>query len=154
MTEFDSREKLARLVPHRGKMLLLDRIVSYDIKDARIVSEVDVSRESMFFEESFGGVPVWISFEYMAQSVSALTGLVGMETRTPPRMGFILSVTNFCAEIQAFPADSTVRVEVRQTLRVDTAVTFEGKAFVGESCVANATINAVDVEDPKKVLGV
>lgn len=154
MTEFDTREKLSRLVPHKGKMLLLDRIVSFDLEKAQIATEVDVSDGCMFLEESFGGVPVWIAFEYMAQSVSALTGIFGLKTGTPPRMGFILSVTNFCAEDTAFPKGSTVRVEVRQTLRVDTAVTFEGKALVEGKCLAKATINAVDVENPKKVLGV
>lgn len=154
MTEFDTRDKLSCLVPHKGKMLLLDRIVSFDLEQAQVVTEIDISDKSMFFEESFGGIPVWIVFEYMAQSVSALTGIFGLQAGTPPRMGFILSVTNFCAEVSVFPKGSTVQIEVRQTLRVDMAVTFEGKAFVGEKCVATATINAVDVEDPKKVLGV
>lgn len=154
MTKFDTREKLSDLVPHKGKMLLLDRIVSFDLEQAQVVTEIDISEKSMFFEETLGGVPVWIAFEYMAQSVSALTGIFGLQTGTPPRMGFILSVTNFCAEESVFPKGSTLQVEVRQTLRVDAAVTFEGKAFVGGKCMATATINACDVDDPKKVLGV
>ncbi len=154
MTEFDTREKLSCLVPHRGKMLLLDRIVSVDLEQVQIVTEVDISESSMFFAEPFGGVPVWIAFEYMAQSVSALTGLFGLKTGTPPRMGFILSVTNFCAERNVFPQGTTVRIEVRQTLRVDMSVTFEGKALVDGKNVARATINACEVDDPKKVLGV
>lgn len=154
MTEFDTREKLSRLVPHRGKMLLLDRIVSADLEQVRIVTEIDISDRSMFLSESLGGVPVWIAFEYMAQSVSALTGLFGLKTGTPPKMGFILSVTNFCAEKSVFPLGTTVRIEVRQTLRVDMTVTFEGKALVGGKDIARATINACEVDDPKKVLGV
>ncbi len=154
MTEFDSREKLSGLVPHKGKMLLLDRLVSFDLEQTKVVTEIDISENCMFFEDSLGGVPVWIAFEYMAQSVSALTGIFGLKTGTPPRMGFILSVTNFCAEESVFSKGSTVQIEVRQTLRVDMAVTFEGKALVGGKCVATATINACDVDDPKKVLGV
>lgn len=154
MTEFDTREKLSRLVPHRGKMLLLDRIVSADLEQVQIATEVDISDRCMFFAESFGGVPVWIAFEYMAQSVSALTGLFGLQTGTLPRMGFILSVTNFCADESVFLQGTTVRVEVRQTLRVDMTVTFEGKVLVGGKVIARATINACEVDDPKKVLGV
>ncbi len=154
MTEFDTREKLSCLVPHRGKMLLLDRIVSADLEQVRIVTEIDISDRSMFLSESLGGVPVWIAFEYMAQSVSALTGLFGLKTGTPPKMGFILSVTNFCAGKSVFPLGTTVRIEVRQTLRVDMTVTFEGKALVGGKDIAWATINACEVDDPKKVLGV
>ena len=154
MTEFDTHEKVASLVPHKGHMHLLDRVLAYNFENAEIETEVDITDKSMFYEESYGGVPVWIGFEYMAQSVSAMTGLVGLETHTPPQMGFILSVTNFRSEKNFFPVGSTVRIWVRQTVRMDMAVTFEGKIFIGNELVVSATMNTIEVDDPKKALGV
>jgi len=154
MTEFDTHEKVAALVPHKGHMHLLDRVVSYNFDTVEVETEVDITDQSMFYEESYGGVPVWIGFEYMAQSVSVMTGLVGLETHTPPQMGFILSVTNFKAEKNVFPVGSTVHIWVRQTVRMDMAVTFEGKIFVGDEQVVSATMNTIEVDDPKKALGV
>lgn len=154
MTEFDTHEKVAALVPHKGHMHLLDRVISYDFEKTEVETEVDITEKSMFFEESYGGVPVWIGFEYMAQSVSVMTGLVGLKTNTPPKTGFILSVTNFRSETNVFPVGSTVHIWVHQTVRMDMAVTFEGKIFVNDNLVATATMNTVEVDDSKKTLGV
>ena len=108
MTEvFDTKDLVSELVPHKGKMLLLDRVRDYDLKENSITTEIDIARDNMFYEDELGGVPVWVAFEYMAQSVSVMTGLVGLATHTPPKMGFILSVTNFKSETNVFPAGST-----------------------------------------------
>ena len=72
MTEvFDTKELVSELVPHKGKMFLLDRVRDYDLKENSITTEIDISRDNLFYEEELGGVPVWVAFEYMAQSVSA-----------------------------------------------------------------------------------
>ena len=57
MTEFDTRDKLSCLVPHKGKMLLLDRIVSFDLEQAQVVTEIDISDKSMFFEGRLAEFP-------------------------------------------------------------------------------------------------
>lgn len=73
MTEvFDTKESVCELVPHKGKMFLLDRVRNYDLKKHTITTEIDITRNNMFYEEDLGGVPVWVAFEFMAQSVSAL----------------------------------------------------------------------------------
>ena len=154
MTEFDSREKIAQLVPHKGKMNLLDRVVFYDLSQAVAETEVDISEKTMFYDENFGGVPVWIAFEYMAQSVSVLIGIVCKKMNLPPKMGFILSVTNFQAYENVFRNGETVRLWVKQLVRMDKAVTFEGRAFVNDKLIATATMNTIEVDDPKQVLGV
>lgn len=154
MTEFDSREKLSVLLPHKGKMLLLDKVLSFDFPKMEIETEVRIGRECMFFEESLGGVPVWVGFEYMAQSVSCLSGLSDRERGIPPKMGFILSVTNFCVDGNVFPLGSALRVRVRQSMRLESTVTLEGEIFIGDKWMAKATIHALEVDNPQKILGV
>ena len=154
MTEFDTHEKVSELVPHKGKMHLLSRVVSYDVENFIAETEVDVNEKSMFYEDIYDGVPVWIAFEYMAQSVSVLIGIVCKKMNLPPKMGFILSVTNFQAYENVFRNGETVRLWVKQLVRVDKAVTFEGRAFVNDKLIATATMNTIEVDDPKQVLGV
>ena len=153
MTEFDTREKLEEIVPHRGKMLLLDRIVDVDYEQKLVSAEIDISEKSMFYEESLGGVPVWISFEYMAQAISALSGILGRMSGTSPKMGMILSVSDFLAEEQAFLCGKTVRVNVRETIRTGSVFSFDGEAFVGDRRFATATIRVAEVSEPEKFLG-
>ena len=142
MTEFDSREKIAQLVPHKGKMNLLDRVVFYDLSQAVAETEVDISEKTMFYDENFGGVPVWLAFEYMAQSIAALNGIANRE-KNSSQVGFILSVTNFKAEENVFLAKSVVRIWIKQIAQMDKAITFEGKASVGDKLFATATINTM-----------
>lgn len=153
MEEYKTKEAIMQLVPHSGKMSLLDRIVEYSFQDLTIVTEVDATPTSMFYDTNIEGIPVWIGFEYMAQSISALSGLYGKTKNEEPKLGFIMSVNSYKAEIPFFPKNSVVQMHVHQTMRMDKAVTFDGFITLGGETVATATLNTVEVDDPKKMLG-
>ena len=73
--EFISENEIEEYLPHRGKMLLLSRIVSYDMEKHIITGEYDITKECIFYEKEGDGIPSWVSFELMAQTVCALTGI-------------------------------------------------------------------------------
>ncbi|MBR2095569.1 MAG: thioester dehydrase [Fibrobacter sp.] len=149
---FDSKDLVSELVPHKGKMFLLDRIRDYDLNEKSITTEIDITRDNLFYEEELGGVPVWVAFEYMAQSVSALSGIYGRSKGENPKTGFILSVNGFKADVPVFKQGETVVVNVQEKIRVDQAVTFDGVAMVGNKVVVTAKINTVEVDDSKNPL--
>ena len=149
---FDTKKSVSELVPHKGKMFLLDRVRDYDLKENSITTEVDISRDNMFYEEELGGVPVWVAFEYMAQSVSALSGLQGRTQGEKPKVGFIMSVSGFNADVPVFNVGETVVVNVIENIRMDNAVTFEGSATVNGTLAVTAKLNTVEVDDPKSSL--
>ena len=151
--EFKTKELTCELVPHKGKMFLLNRVQSYSLETISITTEIDITREDLFYEEDLGGVPAWVAFEYMAQSISALSGIYGRSRGEKPKVGFIMSVNSFKANVPVFKVGETVVVTVRQTIRMDMAVTFDGTAKVGETLAVSATLNTVEVEDPKMALG-
>lgn len=153
MTEFDCKEKVSELVPHKGKMLLIDRVTAFDFSKGFAETEVDVTKDSTFYDSTLGGVPVWTGFEYMAQSISALIGIEDRLSHKSPTMGVILSVPHFKAEKQFFAADTTVRISVQRTMQIDVTTTFEGSVFCGDEKMATATILAMEVDDPAKILG-
>jgi predicted hotdog family 3-hydroxylacyl-ACP dehydratase len=149
---FDSKDLVSELVPHKGKMFLLDRIRDYDLNEKSITTEIDITRDNLFYEEELGGVPVWVAFEYMAQSVSALSGIYGRSKGEKPKTGFILSVNGFKADVPVFKQGETVVVNVQEKIRVDQAVTFDGVAMFGNKVVVTAKINTVEVDDSKNPL--
>ncbi len=149
---FDSKDLVSELVPHKGKMFLLDRIRDYDLNEKSITTEIDITRDNLFYEEELGGVPVWVAFEYMAQSVSALSGIYGRSKGEKPKTGFILSVNGFEADVPVFKQGKTVVVNVQEKIRVDQAVTFDGVAMVGNKVVVTTKINTVEVDDSKNPL--
>lgn len=152
MTEFDCKEKVAMLVPHKGKMLLIDRVNLFDLSKRWIETEVDVTKDSTFYDSTIGGVPVWTGFEYMAQSISALIGIESRIFQKPPVMGVILSVPHFKAEKQFFAHGKTVRICVQQSMQIDATTTFEGSVSCGGEKMAKATILAMGVENPERIL--
>lgn len=149
---FDSKDLVSELVPHKGKMFLLDRIRDYDLQEISVTTEIDITRDNLFYEEELGGVPVWVAFEYMAQSVSALSGIYGRSKGEKPKTGFILSVNGFKADVPVFKQGETVVVNVQEKIRVDQAVTFDGVAMIGDNVVVTAKLNTVEVDDPKSSL--
>jgi predicted hotdog family 3-hydroxylacyl-ACP dehydratase len=151
--EFKTKEIVSELVPHKGKMFLLNRVQCYSLETISITTEIDITREDLFYEEDLGGVPAWVAFEYMAQSISALSGIYGRSRGEKPKVGFIMSVNSFKANVPVFKVGETVVVTVRQTIRMDMAVTFDGTAKVGETLAVTATLNTVEVENPKMALG-
>jgi len=150
--EFKTREDVESLVPHAGKMFLLDRIVEYDLEEIYIVTQVDVSEKSMFYCEELGGVPSYVAFEYMAQSISALSGIHGRYCGKSPKEGFIMSVSNCKAELSAFKPGDVVEIRVKQSMRMDMAVTFDCMASMGGKTVVTATLSTVEVEDAKSII--
>lgn len=141
-----------QIVPHSGKMSLLDRVIDYDFEKLEIHTEVDIVPSSMFFDKDLGGIPVWIGFEYMAQSISALSGLYGKTKGQEPKIGFIMSVNNFTANKPLFPKNSIAKIFVKQTMRMDNVVTFDGNISLDGNIVATAVINTIEMDDPKAVL--
>ena len=150
--EFKTKEATSELVPHKGKMLLLDRVQNYSLENVNITTEIDISRNSLFYEDDLGGIPAWVAFEYMAQSISALSGIYGRTKGDKPKVGFIMSVSGFKADIPVFKDGETVVVTVHETVRMDKAVTFDGVAKVGDKIAVTATLNTVEVDDPKATL--
>ncbi len=153
MNKFNTRDDVKKIVPHSGKMCLLDRVVSYSLQELSIETQVDIHPECMFFDSDMDGVPAWVGFEYMAQSISALSGIYGLSQSKPPKLGFIMSINSYKAEFPLFANGATLTMQVQQTMRMDAAVTFDGKIFIGNRLYATATLNTVEVDDIQKTLG-
>ena len=58
---------IEQLLPHAGRMILLDRVVEWDAE--RIVCERVVRKGDAFIESN--GLPGWAGIELMAQAIAA-----------------------------------------------------------------------------------
>ena len=64
------KEKLSDLVPHRGRMFIIDRITDWDTAVWKISSETKITEDFMFYDKTAEGVPNYAIFEIAAQTVS------------------------------------------------------------------------------------
>ena len=104
-----SHARIESLIPHRGALRLLDRVLEVD--DERVVAEVDVPFDGLFVRE--GRVPAWIGIEYMAQAVSAWAGARAGKAGGAPRPGLLLGTRRYEAHCEGFASGGTLRVEAR-----------------------------------------
>ena len=113
-------DELINYLPHKGKMFLLSRVTQHDVNNHTITSEYDITENCIFYEPEFDGVPTWAGFEFMAQGISALTGITNREKGREPLPGFILSVMEFKADIGYLKNNTTIKMKIREDYREET----------------------------------
>ncbi|MDR2484461.1 MAG: 3-hydroxylacyl-ACP dehydratase [Treponema sp.] len=141
------QEELQSLVPHKGKMFLLSRITGYDIEAGTLQAEYDITENCIFYDPAIGGLPSWVSFEFMAQSISALSGLIGRSKGHKPRPGFILSVSNLVITQPVLQTGATVQIRVWEDYRTDMVFTFNCEVLLENKSAATVKLTVMEAAD-------
>jgi predicted hotdog family 3-hydroxylacyl-ACP dehydratase len=144
------RSELLTLVPHKGKMFLLSRITEYDITKRTMTSEYEMEPSCLFYDAGIGGIPAWVSFEFMAQSISALSGLRGRAEGREPRTGVILSVSNLAIHYPVIK--SKVIIYIAQDVRIDTLFTFNCSVHSENKEFASAKLTVMEIDNLEEFL--
>lgn len=131
-------------VPHRGAMLLLDRLI--EAGDEHAVAEAMVPDDGLFVRD--GRMPAWVGVEYMAQAIAAWSGARPRPTGAAPRVGFLLGSRRFEAHCPDFAAGTLLRIEVRQEFVGDNGLgMFNGLILIDGAEVARARISIFEPAD-------
>jgi 3-hydroxyacyl-[acyl-carrier-protein] dehydratase len=137
-TTLDINE-IQRILPHRYPFLLIDRVIDLTRRE-RIVAIKNVTINEPFFQGHFPNLPIMpgvLIVEAIAQAGGALL-LTEVEDRDQKLMVFTGSErARFRRPV--LPGDQ-VRIEVDVKSWRMNAVRMEGKAFVGDKRVAEATV--------------
>src|ERR1700746_2251154 len=130
---------ILRILPHRFPFLLIDRVIDLTRKQ-RIVAIKNVTINEPFFAGHFPNMPIMpgvLIVEAIAQAGGALL-LTEVEDREDKLMVFT-GIERARFRRPGVPGDQ-LRIEVDvKSWRIN-AVRMEGKAFVGEKRVAEATV--------------
>ena len=134
-------QRIRELLPHRYPMLLVDKIISVDKKV--IVGIKNISANEPFFQGHFPQEPVLpgvLIVEALAQTGGILV-LNGLDDPTHYSTYF-LRIDNVKFRQKVVPGDTLIfRAEIIAPLS-HSIVSMQGYAFVGETCVAEATLTA------------
>lgn len=96
---------LAELIPHRGRMVLVDEVVDFDAEGRRAV---------VAFRARPEWTGNWCAIEYMAQAAAALTGLHDRfrNEEAAARPGFLLGTRRLELGVERFEAGRRYLVTV------------------------------------------
>ena len=139
-------EELKTIIPHRGKMLLLNRIIDYNT-DGTLKAEYDITENCLFYDPALQGVPAFVGFELIAQSVSALSGIRDRERGKKPSIGFILSVPTMQIHIPVLKTGSTADIRVRQCDLTEMIYTFEGEVYIEDKQVLKGKLMVMEIDE-------
>ncbi len=129
---------ISDFLPHRGAMLLIDRLVSCD--EVHGAAEVAISRRSSFYVPG-RGVPAYVGIEYMAQAIAAFDGAQRRTRGLAPTTGFLLGTRQFRASRGYFAEGDRLMVRVVMIYRDGQVGSFDCAIDVnGETC-STATLN-------------
>src|SRR6266581_3572463 len=130
---------ILRILPHRFPFLMIDRVIDITRKQ-RIVAIKNVTINEPFFAGHFPNLPIMpgvLIVEAIAQAGGALL-LTEVEDRADKLMVFT-GIERARFRRPVVPGDQ-LRIEVEVKAWRMNAVRMEGKAYVGEKRVAEATV--------------
>ncbi|MBQ9559593.1 MAG: bifunctional UDP-3-O-[Bacteroidaceae bacterium] len=133
--------RIREVLPHRYPMQLVDKIISMDKKT--VVGIKNITSDEPFFQGHFPQEPVMpgvLIIEALAQTGGLLV-LGGLDE--PERYStYFLRIDNVKFRQKVVPGDTLIlRAEIIAPLS-HSIVSMQGYAFVGENCVAEATLTA------------
>jgi len=115
------RFNITDLVPHSGKMLLLEQVIHYD--EQSLTAEVIVWQDGLFDQGQT--VPSWLGIEYMAQTIAAYTGVQDRLAGRSIRTGFLLGTRRYEVNRSAFDVGERLIVSVKELMRDQVLAVFE-----------------------------
>ena len=133
--------RIRQILPHRYPMQLVDKVI--DIRENSIVAIKNVTSNEPFFQGHFPSEPVMpgvLQIEAMAQA----GGLLVLSNVDNPELysTYFLKIDNVKFRQKVVPGDTLIfKVELVSPIRHGIG-TMQGYAFIGETCVAEATFTA------------
>jgi len=141
------KEELLSIVPHRGRMFLLSRVIKYNTRERSIEAEYDITEDCLFYDSQADGVPTWAGFEFIAQAISALIGITDRENGLPSKKGYILGVSQMQIKLPFIKTGSKLTIKSRELDNVAPMYVFEGEIFLDDKEILAGKLTVMDVYD-------
>ena len=143
------KEELLSIMPHRGRMLLLTKVNEYDLKEESIEAEYHLTEDCLFYDPAVAGVPAWVGFEFIAQTVSAFMGIKTRARGEPVKIGFILGVSQVRIDLSFFKTGSIIVIKAKEYDNIDPLYIYEGEIFIEGRKVLEGKLTVMEVDDEK-----
>jgi predicted hotdog family 3-hydroxylacyl-ACP dehydratase len=140
--------RVGDVVPHSGRMRLLDRIVSYG--ENTLTAEWTIAAEHPFVRD--GHVGAWIGIEYMAQAIAAFAGCDGYARGEPPKVGFLVGTRLFTSSAPNLPLGELLTVSVVRHFNDESGLGSFHASITSANFNANATLSVFQPDNVEQYL--
>ncbi len=141
---------LAKILPHKPPMILIDDVVEIDLENNSLTAKFDVYPQKLFFEDS-KGINSLVGIEFMAQTIGCYAYYKRGEEK--PRPGLLLGSRLYNNKVDYFLEGNTYFVKASEIFDDNEIVVFDCLIYdsIGNE-LASATINAYQGENIEEVL--
>ncbi len=135
---------IRELVPHAGRMVLLDAVV--EAHDETLACTTRIGADHLF--ECGGEVGGWLGIELMAQAIAAWSGWQARQRGVAPRVGFLLGTRRYDSRRARFAVGEELTIHVHRQFQADNGLAqFEARIEIGGEIVASAALNVFEPPD-------
>ena len=146
---------ISDLLPHRPPMQLITAVESVDFENQTLVARVDITQNDLMYDDNIGGIPSWISLEYMAQAIGCFIGAADLE-RDPnsvPGVGFVLGSRKMSVNIPTYLVGQSYFIHVAAVFFDKNIANFDCQIYNSDNnLVASGAINVFRPDDIQKFM--
>lgn len=137
-----------KLIPHRDRMLLVDRIISVEDKSA--VTESAVTRLWPVCEN--GRADALVCIELVAQTAAVCRGYRDYKKNDEDskHTGWIVGIKKADFAVDDIAVGEQIITRVQNRVEFDNYLEFEGESKIGSQVVANITIQTLGASDEEE----
>ncbi|MBQ3641074.1 3-hydroxylacyl-ACP dehydratase [bacterium] len=140
-----NKEYLAKILPHKEPMILIDDVLEYSIEEKWLKSCVTITEDSMFYDKDINGVDSVVGIEYMAQTIGCYAFLKNPKEK--PLIGYLLGTRIYNNSAEKFEAGKTYFILVKEVFAAE-IFSFECLIYnENDEEIANATVNVYQEDD-------
>jgi predicted hotdog family 3-hydroxylacyl-ACP dehydratase len=137
-------DSIENYVPHRGAMLLIDRLIV--ATDDYATAEVLVRSNGLFVRD--GKVPAWVGIEYMAQTIAAWAGARAKKAEIPVKIGFLLGTRRYETSVPEFSCGEKLCIKVVCELIGENGLgMFNCQILSADQVIARAQVSVYEPEN-------
>ncbi len=137
------------VVPHSGRMMLLDRLVAADGES--LTAQVTIRADALFARAD--GVGAWVGVEYMAQTIAAYAGTQALTRKEKTKIGFLVGTRHYACNVSHFPLGATLTISVRRDAQGDDHLESFVCSITGEGIKADAAVTVFQPGDVGLLIG-
>lgn len=138
-----NKDDIKGYIAHRDPMLLLDRVVDYDIEKQEIHAQYDVKEDWDILKGHFPGNPIMpgvLTVEACAQASAVLTSI--MENKKSDEITFYFAAIENIRFRQPVKPGNTIDLKVQIIRRKGTIVKSEAKVYVDDKLTTECAFTA------------
>lgn len=149
---YQNKQELEKILPHKLPMVLVDRVVAFDLEEKSLSAQVDIIPDIMFFEQDSKTVPVFVGIEYMAQTIGAYSGICLKQAgEIEPKLGFIIGSRNYECFVDNFLQGQILQIKVQELFFDSEFGSFECVITEKGKLLAKAQLNVFQPKNLEKI---